>query len=507
MRSFLAFLFLAAAAGLGFYAWKPSPQGQRAALQVFCAAGLKKPVEAIASAFEKDTGTRVELQFGGTGTLLSQLRIAKVGDVFLAADAGSLADARKLEVIREVLPVAVQHPVIAVAAGNPKGIRTLADVERADVKLALPNPEAASIGKVAKQLLGARWQSLAQQAVVMKPTVTEIAADVKLGACDAALIWDSTAPQFGLDVVQVPELSTHAEEASACVLSSALVSAEALKFARYLSAPEKGGAIFQQQGFQTLGGDAWAEKPELILYSGGVNRPAIQELVQAFASREGIDVTTVFNGCGILCAAMKTLKDSTNPKFPDVYYACDVCFVPPVAQHFPEAVLLTEAEIVIAVPKGNPKGIQTLADLARPGLRVGLCNAEQSTLGFMSAGILSSMNLLESVMKNASSQVPTGDFLVNQLRTGSLDAAVVYRTNLQSQPEHFDAIPLPADKAKAIQPFAVRKDSPHRALGYRLLDYLKANRASFEKVGFVWRGDAAPVKSGELEIPDYLKQK
>jgi molybdate transport system substrate-binding protein len=506
MRPFLAFLFLAAAAGLGFYAWKPALQGQRSVLQVFCAAGLKKPVEAIASAFEKDTGTRVELQFGGTGTLLSQLRIAKVGDVFLAADAGSLADARKLEVIREVLPVAVQHPVIAVAAGNPKGIRSLADVARADVKLALPNPEAASIGKVAQRLLGARWDSLARQAAVMKPTVTEIAADVKLGACDAALIWDSTAPQFGLEGVQVPELSTHAEEASACVLSSARSSAEALKFARYLSAPEKGGAIFRQQGFQTVAGDAWAEKPELILYSGGVNRPAIQELVQAFASREGIDVTTVFNGCGILCAAMKTMKDSTNPKFPDVYYACDVCFVPPVAQHFPEAVLLTEAEIVIAVPKGNPKSIQTLADLARPGLRVGLCNAEQSTLGFMSAGILRSMNLLDSVMKNASSQVPTGDFLVNQLRTGSLDAAVVYRTNLQSQPEHFDVISLPADKAKAIQPFAVRKDSPHRALGYRLLDYLKANRASFEKVGFVWRGDTAPVKSGELEIPDYLKQ-
>jgi molybdenum ABC transporter molybdate-binding protein len=507
MRRFLALLFLAAAAWLGFYAWKPAQQGHKTALRVFCAAGLKKPVEAIAAAFEKDTGIGVEIQFGGTGTLLSQLRIAKVGDLFLAADAGSLADARKLQVIREVLPVAVQHPVIAVTAGNPKGIHTLADVEKADVKLALPNPEAASIGKVAKLVLGARWELLARKAAVMKPTVTEIAADVKLGACDAALVWDSTAPQFGLDIVRVPEISDHKEEASACVLSSSRSPAEALKFARYLSAPEKGGALFRQHCFLPTGGDAWAEKPELILYSGGVNRPAIQELVQAFASREGIDVTTVFNGCGILCAAMKTMKDSTNPKFPDVYYACDVCFVPPVAEHFPEAVLLTEAEIVIAVPKGNPKGIQTLADLARPSLRVGLCNAEQSTLGFMSAGILRSMNLLDSVMKNASSQVPTGDFLVNQLRTGSLDAAIVYRTNLQTQSEHFDAIPLPADKAKAIQPFAVRKDSPHRMLGYRLLDYLKANRASFEKVGFVWRGDTAPVKSGELEIPDYLKQK
>jgi ABC-type molybdate transport system substrate-binding protein len=103
--------------------------------------------------------------------------------------------------------------------------------------------------------------------------------------------------------------------------------------------------------------------------------------------------------------------------------------------------------------------------------------------------------------------VPTGDFLVNQLRTGALDAAVVYRTNIQSQPDHFEAVPLPADKAKAIQPFAVRKDSPNAALGHRLLDWLRNHKESFEKAGFVWRGDSVPVKSGELEIPDYLRQK
>ncbi len=507
MRKFSAFVLIIAACGLVFYALLPAAGGGAASLMVYCAAGLKKPVEAAAAQYEQEVGTRIELQFGGTGTLLSQLRIAGKGDLFIAADDGALADARRLGVIREVLPLAVQQPVIAVAKGNPKGIASLADLERADVKLALPNPEAASAGKVAKRLLGARWETLAGKAAVMKPTVTEVAADVKLGACDAALVWDSTVPQFGLEMVRLPELSSHEEKASVTVLTSARSSVEALKFARYLSAPEKGGAVFQTHGFKAAGGDRWAVKPELILYSGGVNRPAIEGLVQDFANREGISVTTVFNGCGILCAAMKTMKDAANPKFPDVYYACDVCFVPPVAEQFPEAVLLTESEIVIAVMKGNPKAIKTLADLAQTGLRVGLCNAEQSTLGFMTAGILRSMNLFDSVMKNAASQVPTGDFLVNQLRTGSLDAAVVYRTNIQSQPEHFDAVALPADKAKAIQPFAVRKDSPNGALGHRLLDWLRAHKDSFEKVGFVWKGESAPVKSSELEIPDYLKQK
>jgi molybdate transport system substrate-binding protein len=304
-----------------------------------------------------------------------------------------------------------------------------------------------------------------------------------------------------------PELSGHAEKASAAVLKSTASTADALKFARYLSAPEKGGALFTKHGFQAAGGDKWAVKPEVILYSGGVNRLAIEGLLKKFAAREGISVTTTFNGCGILCAAMKTMGDTTNPKYPDVYYACDICFVPPVAEAIPRGRAAHRGGDRHRRAEGQSERHHTLADLAREGLKVGLCNAEQSTLGYLTQAMLKSMNLYDSVSKNASAQSPTGDLLVNQLRTGSLDAAVVYLNNIMPQIEHFDAVKLPADKAKAIQPFAVRKDSPYSAIGHRMLDYLKANKGSFEKAGFVWRGDTAPVKSGELEIPDYLKQK
>jgi len=507
MKKIVLLFSVAALAAAAWVALKPQ-NGGNSAITVFCAAGLKKPVEEIALAYQKETGSEVRLQYGGTGTLLSQIRVAKQGDLFIAADDGSLADAKKLDVTREEFGLVRQKPVIAVAKGNPKHVDGFAALKQPGIKLALPNPEAASIGRVAKQLLGAEWDALAAKAAVMKPTVTEIAADLSLGAVDAAIVWDSTVAQFkGLEAVAVPELSKHEEFATAAVLSSCTQPAEAMRFARYLAAPEKGGAVFAKHGFAAVRGDRWAARPDLILYSGGVNRPAIEKVLLQFAAREGITITTTYNGCGILCAAMKTMGDSSNPKFPDVYYACDVCFVPPVAEHFPEAVMLTEAEIVIAVPKGNPQGIQTLADLARPGLRVGLCNAEQSTLGFLTSSMLKSMNLWESVSKNASSQVPTGDFLVNQMRTGSLDAAVVYRINIQNATDHFDAVPLPADKSKAVQPFAVRRDSDHQQLGHRLLAFLRENRKSFEEAGFTWKGETAPVKSAEIVLPEWLKQK
>lgn len=507
MKKFVLLICLAALAGAAWVALKPS-QGAKNTLTVFCAAGLKKPVEEIAQAYQKETGNEVRLQYGGTGTLLSQIKITQQGDLFIAADDGSLADAKKMGVTREEFQLVKQKPVLAVAKGNPKKITSLAALKQDGIKLALPNPEAASIGRVTKKLLGAEWDALAAKAAVMKPTVTEIAADLSLGAVDAAILWDATVPQFDrIEAVTVPELAKHDEFATATVLESSTQPAEAMKFARYLSAPEKGVPVLEKHGFTAVAGDKWAPRPDLIVYSGGVNRTAIEKLLQQFATREGITMTTVFNGCGILCAAMKTMGDSSNPKFPDVYYACDVCFVPPVAKEFPEAVMLTEAEIVIAVPKGNPQNIRTLADLARPGLRVGICNAEQSTLGFLTQSMLKSMNLWEGVSKNASSQVPTGDFLVNQMRTGSLDAAVVYLINIQGDPEHLEAVALPADKSKAVQPYAVRADSPNKQMGRRLLAFLREHRSSFEQVGFVWKGDTTPVKSADIVLPDWLKQK
>ena len=509
MKKLAATLILLAAllGGVAFWQHRTASRPGTATLTVFCAAGLKKPVEAAAQQYQRESGIEVRLQYGGSGTLLSQLRVAKQGDLFITADEGSVADAQKAGVLREVFPLAKQKPVIGVRAGNPKNIHTIGDLLRDDVKIALANPDAASISRVSRSVLGDTWTKLVAHAAVMKPTVTEVAADLSLGTVDVAIVWDSVVGQFKVEAIEVPELSARSENASATVLSFCMQSAAALHFARYLAAPEKGGAIFKANGFTPAGGDRWADKPELILYSGGVNRSAVEGLLKKFAAREGITVTTVFNGCGILCASMKTMGGSDNPKFPYAYYACDLCFVPPVADVFPEAVILTQTDIGIVVKKGNPRGVKTLADLAQPNLKVGLCNAEQSTLGYMTRGILKSSGLNDSVRKNVVVETPTADLLVTQLRAGALDAAIVYRVSVQAAAsEYLDFLPIQHEGAKAVQPFSVRKTSPNAQLGQRLLAFLRANRAQFEQTGFEWRGEAA-MQSKNIKVPDWLKDK
>jgi len=265
MKYIISFLAVIAV-GLGIVVWFHSgsnSSGAHGALAVYCAASLKKPVEAIAAEFQKEHGWAVTLQYGGSASLLSTARVSQTGDLFLSADDGTIADARKNGLIGEVIPLVKQRPVIMTPKGNPKNIRALDDLLKPGVRLALANPESASISRVLRKALGERWQPLASHATVFKPTVMDVASDAALGSVDAAIVWDSVVPQFaGAEMVNVAEFEKLEENASVALLKSSKQPAEALRLAHYMASSEKGGKVFVKNGYRLAGGAGGAPKPQ-----------------------------------------------------------------------------------------------------------------------------------------------------------------------------------------------------------------------------------------------------
>lgn len=456
-------------------------------LVVYCAAGIKLPVEELAREYEKLFGVQVQLQYGGSGTLLANLSVARTGDLYLAADQGYLDLARSKGLVAEALPLAMLRPVIAVRKGNPLNISTLDDLLQPNLRLALGHAQAASIGKQTKKILeeAGLWERIKNKATVFKPTVTEIANDLKLGAVDAAIIWDATANQYEqIEAVRVPLFDKAVKEVLIGVLNSCRKPAAALHFCRYLAAWDKGAKVFQKYGFQTLEGDIWSDRPRIVLFSGGVNRLAIQQTITEFEAREGVEVATVYNGCGILVAQMKAGQR------PDVYFACDVSFMTQVADLFIDTEDVSRTAIVIAVAPGNPQGIHSLKDLARSGLSLGLANAQQSALGALTRTLLERLRIYDEVMFNVRSQTPTADLLVNQLRTGSLDAVIVYRANLSQVRDKVDIIPIDNSLAQAVQPIGLAKQSRFPQLTSRLISAIVSSGSEkrFREAGFEWLG-------------------
>ena len=453
-------------------------------ITVFCAASNRAVIEAIRADYEKEFGRSVQVQYGASQTLLSSIEVSQTGDLYLPADDSFLAIAREKQLIAEQIPLATMQAVVAVTKGNPKQITSLADLLKSDVRLVQANPDAAAIGKLTRATLQeiGQWEALDKATTAYRTTVNDVANDLVVGAADAGIVYDAVLHAYPkLEAIHIAEFDTAVSKIAIGVIASSSQPATALHFARYVSANDRGLKHYRDHGFQVTTGDAWIDVPEISLFAGSMLRPAIEDTITEFEKREGVRVNRVYNGCGILVAQMK------SGQHPDAYFACDREFMNQVPDLFPAPVDVSENELVILVQKGNPHEIANLYHLGRKGLRVGIGHEKQCAMGWLTQNTLKEGGVQQEVMENVTVQTPTGDMLVNQLRTGSLDAAVVYLSNAAGAGDELDAIRIQGiECSMATQPFAVSKETKFPQLTKRLFEQLCSaeSRESFEAEGF-----------------------
>lgn len=483
-------------AAIGLALQRPSaPSEERETILLLYGAGLRDPVrETIAAYQEEFPNVRVDVIPSGSGQLMAKVLAGEKGDLFMGADASYVNTAYEKGAIAERLDVAVQWPVISVRKDSKLTIDGLESLLGEGLRIGLGNPDGPAIGKSARQILekAGLWDRVkvaVEKRGVFKPTVQELANDLKLGTIDAAILLDGTVAQHPeLMAIAIPKEVNAPLDISIGVMKTSERPTRALHFARYLTARDRGLTHFAKYGYQVIDGDAWADVPRLKLMSGGILRQAVTKTLDDFEQREGVTIDRNFNGCGILTSSLKAGGEA------DAYFACDVSFMSQVSDLFLDPIAVSETRMVIGVPKGNPKRITKLADLARDGLKIGVANAKQSALGALTEDLLARHGLLEAVMKNVRTQLPTADMLVTQLQgpTGSdslLDAIVVYEVNARRAADDVEIVPIAEAVAPAVQPIAVARQSKYPHLTRRLLDALsaEASRKRFEEQGFGWK--------------------
>lgn len=124
-------------------------------LLVYAGAASKPPTEEIATLYEQATGVKVDVLFGGSGYVLSQMKLAKKGDIYFPGSSDYMEKAKR---DGDVYPDSERAVVYLVSAinvqkGNPKKIQTLKDLTRTDVKVAIANPEGVCVGAYAVEII------------------------------------------------------------------------------------------------------------------------------------------------------------------------------------------------------------------------------------------------------------------------------------------------------------------------------------------------------------------
>lgn len=223
-------------------------------LLVNSGAGLNKAVDAVAKAFEEQSGATVNMNYAGCAQLLGQMEINQTGDVFVGGSLQDMDTAMEKGFTTEYFEVAYHIPAIAVPAANPANIASLADMAKPGVKLILGDKEANAIGKKGQKIFEKNGLAEAIEAnvVARDATVNEIVTQIAMGQGDAGLVWsDNGFENDDIKIIEIPEDQNLIEKVPVCVLKFTANQELAQAFVDFMVS-DAGKTIFADHGFKVI---------------------------------------------------------------------------------------------------------------------------------------------------------------------------------------------------------------------------------------------------------------
>ncbi|MEZ0359645.1 molybdate ABC transporter substrate-binding protein [Mycobacterium sp. SA01] len=238
-------------AGCGSSAQQPStptsPGNQK--IIVFAAASLKTTFTAIGDQFSKDNpGASVEFSFAGSSDLVTQLTQGAPADVFASADTKNMDKARQAGLLAGApVDFASNTLTIAVAPGNPKGIKTFQDLAKPGrtVVVCAPQVPCGSATQSVENTTGVKLAPVSEES-----SVTDVLNKITSGQADAGLVYvtDTAAAGDKVLAVSFPEAAGAVNTYPIAALKQSGNPTLTAKFVDLVTSPA-GQAILTKAGF------------------------------------------------------------------------------------------------------------------------------------------------------------------------------------------------------------------------------------------------------------------
>lgn len=222
---------------------------------------------------------------------------------------------------------------------------------------------------------------------------------------------------------------------------------------------------------------------ELYAYVGAGMRPPVEALIRDFEAETAIKVTAEYGGSGQLLARFDETQRGDlfipgSTFFTDKLKAKDqVDYIKVLALHGP----------VLAVHPSKADQIKNFADLAKPGVKLGLGDPLAMALGRTADEILDASGVGDAVRKNVTARAPTVKQLTLYVQEGAVDAAIIGAADAAQNAGKFAVVAIPTAWFKVeYAPAAALKTSADPAAARRFVDYLASEKglATFERFGF-----------------------
>lgn len=173
-------------------------------LTVYAAASLTSTFEQLADDFEAaHDGVEVQLSFGGSSDLVTQITEGAEADVFASAATANMDDLAEADLAADPQDFATNTLEIAVPPDNPAGVESFQDLA-GDLDLVVCSPE---VPCGAASVAVAEVAGVTLSPVSEEQSVTDVLAKVTSGEADAGLVYvtDVTAAGDEVEGIEFPE--------------------------------------------------------------------------------------------------------------------------------------------------------------------------------------------------------------------------------------------------------------------------------------------------------------
>ena len=229
------------------------------------------------------------------------------------------------------------------------------------------------------------------------------------------------------------------------------------------------------------------ETQALSIFAAAGTKPAIDEICQQFQDAYGIKIEVTYGGGGEVLSQM-TLAESG-----DLYIAPEQSFMEKAVEKQavdPDTIVSVAYMIpVIAVPKGNPGNIQTLVDLARPGIEVAVTRPETTLLGKYAPEIFAKAGLAEEISINIVTEAARPDNLLTMLIMEQVDAGILWHFYAAQNAEKIENVYLLPEQLTGIGEIQIAVTTYCRDTdaAREFIDFITSaqGKAVFEQLGYI----------------------
>lgn len=225
----------------------------------------------------------------------------------------------------------------------------------------------------------------------------------------------------------------------------------------------------------------------LSVFAGTASRPALMQIAAEYEKKRGIKVELNFGASGVVLSQMILVGSG------DVYVPGSSDFMKKAVE---KNVVDPSTEQIAAylipainVKPGNPKGITSLEDLARPGTRVGIARPEQVCLGLYAVELFEAAGLMASIGPNIIVTTESCAKTASAIAISGLDAVIGWQVFQSWSPARIESVPLPPEQLVRVGyiPMAVTRFTKNREIALDFISYATGpeGRAVFKEFGYV----------------------